>query len=262
MKLRRKNILAILIVIILLILVFVFYQKNSGTYSNFKLKDEQENITKAQTEINNVVGWLRVEGTNIDMVLIASMNQEILDKDDYQYAWTNSYPDSKSNHLFFISHNIRNVSRNPIVNDKNMNYFEQLMAFIYEDFTFKNQFIELTTKDGTTSMYRIYGVSLVDENQSLSYYDTFTKKEQKEYIKKAQKESMYDINVTVDQNDDLLTLYTCTRFYGGGGTYSFRVDARKMHKGEQMKYAKVKTNNNYQKIKKRMEKGVESNEKI
>ena len=119
----------------------------------------------------------------------------------------------------------------------------------------------VTGPTGETSIYRIYGVALVDETQSMSYYDTFSKEELEEYIKKSKDESMYNIDVDVDSDDMLLTLYTCTRFYGGGGTYSVRVDAREFREGEKMKYSTVETNDNYKVIEERMKEG-ESNEKV
>ena len=187
-------------------------------------------------------------------------NEADVSRRDYEYAWTNSFPDDKSNHFTYISHNIRNVSSNPIVGDKSMTYFEQLMSFIYPDFIKDNQFIEFTYPSGKTTIFRIYGVSLIKDNQELSYYDTFNDKELEDYIKQVREESMYDIDVDVDSNDMLLTLYTCTRFYGGNA-YSFRIDARELREGEKMKYSTVDINNNYEKIKERMEEG-EKNEEV
>lgn len=253
---KRTRLLLLLIIVILLVacsLLFV-YQNYIGI-SNFKTKDEASNIKEAKGKLDNVVGWLRVEGTNIDLPLLARENELDISVSDENFAWTNSFPDEKSNHFTYISHNVRNVSSNPIVGDNTMTYFEQLMSFIYPDFIKDNQFIEFTDPSGETSIYRIYGVSLIDESQSLSFYDTFSKDELDDYIKKAKDESMYNINVNVDSNDMLLTLYTCTRFYGGGGTYSFRVDARKLREGEKMKYSTVETNKNYKKIEEKMEEG-------
>ena len=94
----------------------------------------------------------------------------------------------------------------------------------------------------------------------MSFYDTFTNDELNDYIKQVKKESMYDMDVDVNSNDMLLTLYTCTRFYGGN-TYSFRVDARELREGEKMQYSTVDTNNNYKVIQEKMEEG-EKNEKV
>ena len=141
-----------------------------------------------------------------------------------------------------------------------MTYFEQLMSFIYPEFIKENQFIEFTDPEGKTSIYKIFGVTLIDEPQYSSYYDTFNDEELKEYIKKAKDESMYNIDVDVDSSDMLLTLYTCTRFYGAGDAYSFRVDARELRKEEEKIYAKITPNENYEVIKERMEEGDENEE--
>ena len=141
-----------------------------------------------------------------------------------------------------------------------MNYFEQLMSFIYPDFIKDNQFIEFTDSKGDTNIYRVYAVALLNDDQNASFMDTYTSEEQSRYIKQSKRESMYDIDVDVKEDDLMLTLFTCTRFYGASNSYSFRVDARKLREGEDKIYAKVKTNENYEKIKERMEEG-ESNEK-
>ena len=135
------------------------------------------------------------------------------------------------------------------------------MSFIYPDFIKDNQFIEFTDSEGATSLYRIYAVALLEDDQNASFSDTYTDEEQRRYIKKAKRESMYDIDVDVNEDDLMLTLFTCTRFYGAYTSYSFRVDARKLREGEDKIYAKVETNKNYEKIKERMEEG-ENNEEV
>lgn len=261
MKFEKKSLTIIGIIIFFLVAFFLFAYKSMGKTSEFKVVDESKRIEEARDYGDDVTGWLRLEGTNIDLPLIARNNVADVSRRDYEYAWTNSFPDEKSNHFTYISHNVRNVSSKPIVGDDTMTYFEQLMSFIYPDFIKKNQFIEFTNPSGETSIYRIYGVSLVDETQSMSYYDTFTKDELNKYIQKVKKESMYDMDVEVNSDDLILTLYTCTRFYGSGGTYSFRVDARKLRGGEKMRYSKVEVNDNYKKIDVKMKEG-DSDEEV
>ena len=55
--------------------------------------------------------------------------------------------------------------------------------------------------------------------------------------------------------DKLISLLTCTRFYGAKEVYSFRVDARELRSDEKQELSKVKTNKNYEKIEKRMKEG-------
>ena len=261
MKVKKVNLIVLLILVIFVVACLLLIFNSFSNKSSFTIIDERDKIKEAETHGDDVTGWLRVEGTNIDLALIARNNEKDIEDRSYEYAWTNSFPDENSNHFTYISHNIRNVSSNPIIGDNSMTYFEQLMSFIYPDFTKENQFIEFTGPDGKTSIYRIYGVTLNEDSQSVSYYDTFSKEELKDYIKKSKNDSMYDIDVDVNSNDILLTLYTCTRFYGYGDTYSFRVDARKLREGESMKYSTVETNKNYEKIAKRMKEG-EKNEEV
>lgn len=260
MKKKMIIALSILIVIVAIALVFVYYKVNFRT-SDFAVLDETDKIEDAKQYGDEVVGWLRVEGTNIDLPLIKINEDTDVYNDAYDFAWTNSIPDGTGNRPAYISHNVRNVSRNPIVGDDTMTRFEQLMSFIYPDFIKDNQFIEFTDSEGDTSLYRIYAVALLEDDQNASFSDTYTDEEQRRYIKKAKRESMYDIDVDVNEDDLMLTLFTCTRFYGAYTSYSFRVDARKLREGEDKIYAKVETNKNYEKIKERMEEG-ENNEEV
>lgn len=261
MKVKKKYLIVFGIIIIFAVscLLLLVYQ-NSGKKSNFEIVDESSKIEEAKTYGDDVVGWLRVEGTNIDMPLIRVEKDTDVYNDAYDFAWTNSYPDGTGNRPAYISHNIRNVSRNPIVGDDTMTRFEQLMSFIYPEFIEENQFIEFTDSEGDTSIYRIYAVALLNDDQNASFSDTYTKAEQKRYIKKAERESMYNIDVDVSEDDLMLTLFTCTRFYGADTSYSFRVDARQLRDGEEMIYAKVETNENYEKISERMKEGEENEE--
>lgn len=229
--------------------------------SSFSIKDKNTQIEQAKTYGDSVVGWLEIEGTNIDLPLIRATSTTDLLSTTYDFAWTNSNPDAKSNRPAFISHNILNVSSNPLITNEAHRRFEQLMSFIYPSFIKKHQFIAYTNEQGKTYLYRIYGVSLVKDNQEAAFLDTYTLKEQEAYIQKVAKESMYQIKTDVAKEDKLLTLFTCTRFYGVDTSYSFRVDARRLRDNEEKTYAVVKTNKNYQKIKKRMKEG-ETNEKI
>ena len=71
---------------------------------------------------------------------------------------------------------------------------------------------------------------------------------------------MYDIDVDVNEDDKLLSLMTCTRFYGGD-SYSFIVDARKLRDNEKQTISEASTNKNYKKIVKRMKEG-DTNEEV
>ncbi|CDE73837.1 putative sortase SrtB family [Clostridium sp. CAG:451] len=247
--------LIILIFVLSFILYFISIQPKS---SKLKLEDKTTEINKAKKYGDSVVGWLTVEGTNIDLPLIQVTDNTNINRRDYNYAWIYAHPDLKSNHVSYISHNIRNVSRKPIINDKNMSGFEQLLSFIYPSFISDNQYIAYTVNN-EQALYKIYAVSLVENDQSASFKDIYTESEQQEYIEKAKKTSMYNIDVDVNKDDKLLSLITCTRFYGGNA-YSFVVDARKVRDNEKNNISKVEINKNYKPIEERMKEGVKNEE--
>ena len=141
-----------------------------------------------------------------------------------------------------------------------MTGFEQLLSFIYPSFVEDNQYIAYTDVNNNKAIYKIYSVSLVENDQSASFKDIYTSAEQKAYIEKAKKNSMYDIDVDVNEDDKLLSLMTCTRFYGGD-SYSFIVDARKLRDNEKQTISEASTNKNYKKIVKRMKEG-DTNEEV
>ena len=87
----------------------------------------------------------------------------------------------------------------------------------------------------------------------------YTKKETKEYIDKVKKESIYKFNVDTRDDDNLISLITCTRFFGPDKEAAFVVDARMLRQKEKARNYTVKTTDNYKKIEKYMEKGDETN---
>lgn len=254
-------------IIVCLALFFLFF-------SFFFLMKEKEKIYQGEDRTEQIkefakkgaiqAGWLQVEGTNIDLALtIVSMNQPNYTEKD-QYAWTMASITEKSNHISFASHNIRNVSKNPIVGDNTMKNFEQLLSFIYPNFVKKHQFIAYTNADGQTDIYRIYAVNLTGNREaSLLSKNEYTRNELQEYIDDTQKETLFSVDTEVEKTDQLLSLLTCTRFYGNKVSYSFIVEARKMRKKEKQTLAKVKVTKNYEKIKARMEESeADKNEQL
>ena len=240
----------------------MFLFLNGEKESNFKIENHKKEMTEFEKKDVYVAGWLRVEGTNIDMpVLLPTYAEDKLSEKD-QYAWSNAPIDKNSNHISILSHNIRNVSSNPIVGDSSMRQFEQLMAFIYPSFIEKNQFIDYMDLNYKGSLYRIYAVLLEKTDQyELSSKSNYTKKEQKEYIEYVKKHNIYNLDVDVNENDSLITLITCTRFYKNT-SYSFQVEARKLRKNEKKTIKKVMVSKNYKKIKKQLEEGKKDEKEV
>ena len=76
MKVRKKVLLWFLVIVIFLVACLLFVYQNYIGVSDFKIQDESSNIAKVKEEGENVTGWLRVEGTNIDLPLLATYYTE------------------------------------------------------------------------------------------------------------------------------------------------------------------------------------------
>ena len=84
--------------------------------------------------------------------------------------------------------------------------------------------------------------------------------ELKDYLKKSLDDSYFKYDIDVDENDKIITLITCTRFFGGLKSTRFKIDGKLLEKDEKAKLSKVSTKSNYQEIEEIL-KGGKSNEK-
>ncbi len=257
---RNKIILGIIILISLSFLVPIgidFIQKKNPVY---KIEDRTEQIKKEQKKRKEkVVGWLRVQGTNIDHPII--YNSEDLKPDNltYDFGWTNEEKEKLGNREFVIGHNILNVSKNPLIANPDHKRFEHLMSFVYYDFAKENQYIQYTI-GGKNYLYKIFAVSFIKDSYVLYREKEFSKKKLSLYIEQAKEMSFYDYKVDVNKNDDIITLVTCTRFFGPDLKVDFKIDARKVRENENIIHYKVAELPKYDKIKEEM-KGDVSDEK-
>ena len=251
---NKKKIWRLGLILIIFMLVFILVKALTPYY---KVEDRVDKLKKFKgVNDENAISWVRVQGTNIDFPIVYYEDTDVSDP-TYELGWSFSNDKTLRKKTTIFSHNVLNVSSNPLIGNKNHKRFEQLMAYVYLDFVKENKYIQYTTKD-KNYLFKIYGVSFQKE-ANLDYKNTNpSKKKMKEYIKYTKKNSYFDFSVDVDENDKLLTLVTCTRFFGQTTEYSFVVDARLVRKNELTTNYGVKEKSNYKKIKKIM-KGDASN---
>ena len=245
-RIKYKKQLVILSIVIILCLVSIIIFK-----PYYKSKDRVKKIKNFNESKENIkpLGWLRVQGTNIDFPIMYYYDVEDVGDPTYDLGWSFDNNRKLANRTVILSHNMRNVSSKPLIGDKEHARFEQLMGYIYYDFVKENKYIQYTI-DGKNYLFKIYGVSLQKEKDV--DLENLDKDELEDYIKYTKKQSYFKFDVNVNKNDKLITLITCTRFFGNSD-YSFVVDARKVRKNELIKNYKVTEKDNYRKIKKILE---------
>lgn len=247
---------ALLILIILIAIIIAILWNSKEAY---KIENRVEKIAEYQkkSEEYEVEGWLRVQGTNIDYPVIFTENLLDLNNIVEDFTWQLEKPEDLLNRTVILGHNIRNVSSNPIITDASHTRFEQLMSFVYYDFAKENQYIQYT-KNGKDYLYKIFSVSFIDD-VDLRYSGYLSQEELKEYIEKALEDSYFKYDVEIAENDKIITLITCTRFFDGSTNYKFKVEGKLVDTDEKTKLSTVTVKDNYKEIEAIM-KGGEGNE--
>lgn len=246
------------------ILLFLLLYQHFWSKEIYKVDSRVKNITeekKKDKENYQTIGWLRVQGTNIDTPIIGYNRDDIeIPVKKENYLWNEINKEKIYNKVNIMGHNILNLSANP---QSGLDYFvrfDDLMSFVYTNFVEENKYIQYTV-DGQDYIYKIFAVYF-DRQYNLNLYHEgdYSKKELKEFIKKAKEESIYDFSTDVDENDRVISLITCTRMFGADTSEELVVVGRLVHNGERLSNYNVKENDNYKKIEAVM-KGDEVNEK-
>ena len=260
---KLSNILVFLgCLIFIIVCAFLYHHTFSNHY--YKIDSRVKKIESAEkVEDYYTVGWLKVQGTNIDFPVVTSQdNNNPYPVDPAGYGWVIKR-DAKYDDVVNINgHNIFNLSSNPKKTAKEFTRFEELMAFVYYDFAKENKYVQYT-HNGKDYVYKIFAVNFVpiaDMNLFLIDEGRYEKDAIKDQIQFYKKQSLYDYDVDVSENDKIVSLTTCTRFFGEESKYDFVISGRLLRDGESINdYNVVKNNDNYNKIEKIM-KGDEINE--
>ena len=255
------SIVGIFIIVIIMFGVMCglrFYDsKNVIEKKKFKLESRVSNVeeTKIIEETSfETIGWIRVEGTNIDYPIIYSSDM----RSDFpvtleSYAWSSNFSPEFHNKINITGHNIYNLSSKPKIKSDKFKRFEELMAFSYYDFAKENKYIQLTI-DNKDYVYKIFSVAFISASSATSFpfNDDYNEEEMDYHIQVLKDKSIYKYDVDVDKNDFLISLITCTRMLGNVN-YEFFVSGRLLRDDEKIEDYNVKTKKSYREIEKILE---------
>ncbi|MDD6223949.1 MAG: hypothetical protein PUB18_03005, partial [bacterium] len=145
-------ILSLMLVIGIISVIFFIDEQDSYPNPYYKIDSRIENIEEEGKAFFATVGWIKVQGTNIDYPVIRETTEDYFSGLDYLWQPNNSY--DTENRMTIYGHNIQNVSSRPLIADPTHTRFEQLMSFVNEKFAKKNLYIQYT-KDGKDDLYKI-----------------------------------------------------------------------------------------------------------
>lgn len=266
-KVKHKTIAitCLMFAVVLGLVIFLLFRliKNNNNYYSIEPRTKELEKVKPFKDSNyKAIGWLRVQGTNLDLPIVYSENKyEEFPVELENFVWSRNRDTKFTNYVDITGHNIFNLSANPKIKSDSFSRFEELMAFVYYDFAKDNEYIQLTL-DGKEYLYKIFMVGFVNKSDETFFpkNDEVSKDDLKKQLEWLEKDNIYKYNIDVNENDKLIALSTCTRFYGEKQQVSFYVVGRLLRDGEKINHYKVTKSSKYKNIEKIL-KGDENNEK-
>lgn len=226
----------ILICSIIIIYKCIYYYKDSQTYADLKtfkpepIKYSVENSDfKSEDSVPSTITsnepslidtnsdykfWISIANTNIDYPVVKGTDNEF-----YLYHDFNKNK-SESGCLFIDSRNVLNEDKNMLIyghNMRNGTMFNTLSNFKNEDFFLNNSNIEII-ENNKLYIYDIFSVYTIPAND-IDFKLTFENdNDYLKYLNLLKENSWYEKNISLDVNNNMITLVTCSYEYSNART--------------------------------------------
>ena len=221
------------------------------------LSDRKKSLEDAKSVNDKAYMWLSIPGTDIHYPVIydsennnmywerrnlegeevASSFEEVVQSVVYA-SYKTIFDADASKNIVLYGHNWNNVD-SPFIIGKDPAYtmFAQLPSFTDIDFARKYQYIYTNTED-TEEVWQIFsvmytesrwpdeiGVQYIEENPDSAQQATL--------IQEMKDRSIFDYDISVNPDDKILTLSTCTRYYmSAGDAQRYVVVAKRLNSGD------------------------------
>ena len=88
--------------------------------------------------------------------------------------------------------------------------YEALKKYKEEDFFYNNNDIEIELSNGQYLKYKVFSVYITDINDNYTKTSFEDKDEYKEFLERIKNKSIYKSDISVNENDKIITLSTCS----------------------------------------------------
>lgn len=153
-------------------------------------------------------GWLKVNNTNINYPVVQTTNNNYY----LNHSYNGTY--NRSGSIFAdYKNNLKELDQNTILyghNRRNGAMFSPLNSNLSSSWysNTENHFINFNTLT-MSGVWQIFSTYKVKSSKTLNKISFSTNTEFLNYINSAKQKSIYNFNVNVDNDDKILTLYTC-----------------------------------------------------
>ena len=184
----------------------------NGLYNEVAVDNKDSGTTQIDFEklkaINNdVIGWIKIDNTNIDYPILKGETDEYyLRRDIYKnYSFSGSiFVDSRTKADF--------TDYNTVVYGHNLKMgkmFSQLTR-IYKGELGKEVFVKIFTNNNKEEKYKVFSAYLGEQDLEI-VQKNMNDSEKQNYIDNAIKRSNYKFDVEVNTNQKILTMITCDK---------------------------------------------------
>jgi len=192
--------------------------------------ERQIKVSELKQQYTNLIGWIRIEGTNIDY--------PVMQWTDNEHYLKYSYDGSKSKLGSIYLHkdaDVNKPSANFIIYGHNITtgvMFNELLNYKKQSFYNDHKIIEFTTenKDAKYEIISVFVSKVYNQNENVfkyySFIDTNKEIEYNEYISNIKRLSLYNTGIDAKFGDQLITLTTCEYSQKNGRIV---IVAREMH---------------------------------
>ena len=213
------------------------------------------NIPYWKRQNDDVVGWLRVPGTNIDWPIVQNLydvNYYTKKGYDKQYSfngviWTNpgtrtsASASGLSSNTVIYGHNWTNCTASPRVGYSGDVMFAQLTGYHWLSMAQSYPYFYYSTAEGGQFTVKIFACFYTE----LAFIYNDPEGNMDYIIKEAQRRSRHTFDVDVNSSDKIVTLSTCTRAYGQTSNQRFVVMGRLLRPGETVGPVAISANLNH-----------------
>ncbi len=195
-----------------------------------------DKINTAYNQNNDVVGWLKLNNSDIDNEVLQGADNDVYLRSDITkgYNWYGCYYAD-----FECAFGDRNsISKNTIIyghsmdDDPNGAKFSQIKKYLDPEYAKNNPYIYFSTPEDNL-VYKVFSVMYTDTN--LAYIHPNMKgNEFMKLVGELKDRSQFDFDVDVNSSDKIITLSTCTYIYGNREDQRLVVVGRLLRPGEEM----------------------------
>ena len=175
--------------------------------------DMQVKVSELKEKYPNLVGWVKIDGTNIDY--------PVMQWTDNEHYLTYKYDGTKSKLGSIYLHkdaDVNKPSSNFIIYGHNITtgvMFNELLDYKRQSFYNDHKIIHFTTedKDAEYEIVSVFTSRIYNDNENVfKYYkfiDARNEAEYNDYISNVKRLSLYNTGVDAKYGDQLITLTTC-----------------------------------------------------